>query len=178
MASQNLRWSSADAPILVNRSPAVVFHQSANPLLNTGPPPGSAPPASDRPQASAAGPARPAHAGRSARPRPGRPTGPTPPRRAPKARCRVRSGSTAASRASNSASISAAVPRYRSDTIFGLPSTRAICAGTVRLPLITFLVQTRHKFRSSLIVINIQAPNPVCHRKNSARRDQQSHGSP
>ena len=44
----------------------------------------------------------------------------------PNARCRVRSGSTAASRASSSASISAAVPRYRSDTIFGLPSTRAI----------------------------------------------------
>ncbi len=44
----------------------------------------------------------------------------------PNARCRVRCGITAASRASSIASISAAVPRYRSDTIFGLPSTRAI----------------------------------------------------
>ena len=44
----------------------------------------------------------------------------------PNARCRVRSGRTAASRASTAAAISAAVPRYRSETIFGLPSTRAI----------------------------------------------------
>ena len=44
----------------------------------------------------------------------------------PNARCRVRSGIAAASRASSSASISAALPRYRSETIFGFPSTRAI----------------------------------------------------
>jgi hypothetical protein len=36
MASQNRRWSNADVPILVNRSAAVVFHQSANPLLEHG----------------------------------------------------------------------------------------------------------------------------------------------
>ena len=46
--------------------------------------------------------------------------------RSPKARCRVRSGSDAASLASIATAISAAVPRYRSETIFGLPSTRAI----------------------------------------------------
>jgi hypothetical protein len=44
----------------------------------------------------------------------------------PNARCRVRSGSAAASRPSAAAAISAAVPRYRSEIIFGLPSTRAI----------------------------------------------------
>ncbi len=44
----------------------------------------------------------------------------------PNARCRVRSGSAAASRVPAAAAMSAAVPRYRSETIFGLPSTRAI----------------------------------------------------
>ena len=44
----------------------------------------------------------------------------------PNARCRVRSGSAAASRPSTAAAISAAVPRYRSETILGLPPTRAI----------------------------------------------------
>src|SRR5580658_9608335 len=44
----------------------------------------------------------------------------------PNARCRVRSGSAAVSRAAIAAAISAAVPRYRSETIFGRPSTRAI----------------------------------------------------
>ena len=36
IASQNRRWSSAEAGILVNRSPAVVFHQSANAALEQG----------------------------------------------------------------------------------------------------------------------------------------------
>ena len=45
---------------------------------------------------------------------------------APKSRWRVRSGSTAASLACTAAAMSAAVPRYRSDTIFGLPPTLAI----------------------------------------------------
>src|SRR5271165_2176001 len=58
----------------------------------------------------------------------------------PKARCRVRSGSTAASRASSSASISAAVPRYRSETSFGLPSAQPISRRyQYGFPLITFL---------------------------------------
>src|ERR1035441_8668474 len=45
---------------------------------------------------------------------------------APKSRCRVRSGSIRSSRASNSAATSAAVPTYRSEIIFGLPSTQPI----------------------------------------------------
>ena len=36
IASQNRRWSSALAGILVNRSAAVVFHQSANARLEHG----------------------------------------------------------------------------------------------------------------------------------------------
>ena len=59
---------------------------------------------------------------------------------APKSRCRVRSGSIACSRASSSASMSAAVPRYRSETIFGLPSTQPISRRyQYGFPLITFL---------------------------------------
>src|ERR1017187_3415955 len=47
---------------------------------------------------------------------------------------------TAASRASSSASIPAAVPRYRSDTSFGLPSARPISRRyQYYFPLITFL---------------------------------------
>src|SRR6266536_1632603 len=58
----------------------------------------------------------------------------------PKARWRVRSGSTAASRASSSASMSAAVPRYRSEIIFGRPSTQPISRRyQYGFPLITFL---------------------------------------
>lgn len=36
MASQNRRWSRARAPILVNRSAAVDFHQSANAAFEHG----------------------------------------------------------------------------------------------------------------------------------------------
>ena len=36
IASQNRRWSSAEAGILVNRSAAVVFHQSENPAFEHG----------------------------------------------------------------------------------------------------------------------------------------------
>src|SRR5271169_1199164 len=58
----------------------------------------------------------------------------------PKAKCRVRSGMTAASRASSSASMSAAVPRYRSETSLGLPSTQPISRRyQYGFPLITFL---------------------------------------
>src|SRR6266851_6603083 len=58
----------------------------------------------------------------------------------PKARWRVRSGSTAASRASSRASMSAAVPRYRSEIIFGRPSTQPISRRyQYGFPLITFL---------------------------------------
>ena len=59
---------------------------------------------------------------------------------APKSRCRVRSGSICPSRASSSASISAAVPTYRSETIFGLPSTQPISRRyQYGFPLIIFL---------------------------------------
>src|SRR6266536_135481 len=44
----------------------------------------------------------------------------------PNARCRVRCGNIAVSLASVAAAMSAAVPRYRSEIIFGLPSTRPI----------------------------------------------------
>ena len=44
----------------------------------------------------------------------------------PNARWRVRSGAIAAPVPSTVAAISAAVPRYRSETIFGFPPTRAI----------------------------------------------------
>src|SRR5260370_6264886 len=58
----------------------------------------------------------------------------------PNARWRVRSGRTAASRASSSAAMSAAVPRYRSETSFGLPSTQPISRRyQYGFPLITFL---------------------------------------
>src|SRR6266542_2815805 len=57
----------------------------------------------------------------------------------PNARCRVRSGMICRSRASSSASISAAVPTYRSATIFGRPPTRAISRKyQYVLPLIFF----------------------------------------
>src|ERR1022692_5150451 len=59
---------------------------------------------------------------------------------APKARWRVRSGSAAASRASSSASMSAALPRYLSEIILGLPSTQPISRRyQYGFPLITFL---------------------------------------
>src|SRR6266511_3656064 len=57
----------------------------------------------------------------------------------PNARYRVRSGMICRSRASSSASISAAVPTYRSETIFGRPPTRAISRKyQYVLPLIFF----------------------------------------
>ena len=58
----------------------------------------------------------------------------------PKARCRVRSGRTAASRASSSASMSAAVPGTGRDTSTGLPSAQPISRRyQYGFPLITFL---------------------------------------
>src|SRR6266705_541559 len=58
----------------------------------------------------------------------------------PKSRCRVRSGSILSSRASSSAATSAALPRYRSETILVLPSTQPISRRyQYGRPLITFL---------------------------------------
>src|SRR6266702_2292399 len=82
---------------------------------------------------------------------------------APKSRCRVRSGSMVCSRASSNASISAAVPTYRSEIIFGLPSTQPISRRyQYGFPLITFLYRLAtdlgHRPRRG----SSQAPNPVC----------------
>ncbi len=58
----------------------------------------------------------------------------------PNPRCRVRSGMMAASRASSSAPISAAEPRYRSETSTGLPSAQPISRRyQYGLPLMIFL---------------------------------------
>src|ERR1019366_7855407 len=60
--------------------------------------------------------------------------------RSPNARCRARSGSTAASRASSSASMSAAEPRYRTEILLGLPATHPISRRyQYGFPLIIFL---------------------------------------
>src|SRR5664280_2238712 len=125
----------------MNRSAAVFFHQSANPRLehgsttrfstararyvptDNGSPDGAGPPASSITAATPRSLNRPHTAAT-----------------APKARSRIRSGTTASSRASSSASISAAEPRYRSETIFGLPSTQPISRRyQYGRPLITFL---------------------------------------
>ena len=125
----------------MNRSAAVVRHQSANPRLEQGSTtrfsaasaryvpgdsgsPGGLAPVSSSMIAAAPRPASSPHAAATA----------------PKSRCRVRSGSICPSRASSSASISAAVPTYRSETIFGLPSTQPISRRyQYGFPLITFL---------------------------------------
>ncbi len=125
----------------MNRSAAVLFHQSANASFEHGATsrfsaastryvPALAPASARRlPAASSMIPAMP----RSV-------SIPQAAATSPNARCRVRSGSTAASRASSSASISAAVPRYRSDTSFGLPSAQPISRRyQYGFPLITFL---------------------------------------
>jgi len=125
----------------VNRSAAVLFHQSANARLEQG--------STSRPNAARARNV-PTEAPASARRAPTtssivattpRPTiTPHTAATSPNARCRVRSGSTAASRASSNAVMSATDPRYRSDTIFGLPSTHAISRRyQYGLPLTTFL---------------------------------------
>ena len=44
--------------------------------------------------------------------------------------------------------MSAAVPMYRSDTIFGFPSTRHLAQVPVRVPGDLLRVQARHIFRS------------------------------
>ena len=112
---------------MVKRSAAVVRHQCANPRLehgsttrfkaasagqvpgDSGRPPGLAPLTSSMTAATPRSDSSPQTAATF-----------------PNARCRVRPGSIADSRACMAAAMSAAVPRYRSETIFGLPSTRAI----------------------------------------------------
>src|SRR5215472_1846884 len=79
----------------------------------------------------------------------------------PNPRCRVRSGMTAASRASSSASISAAVPRYRSETSFGLPSAQPISRRyQYGFPLITFLYKLAITLGHRLFSVRTQAGTP------------------
>ena len=127
MASQNFRWSSTWLLILVNRSPAVPAQKSAKPILEPG--------CTSRPNAANARYV-PTEAPASAR------RGPTTASitpatsnsvsidqaaaTSPNRRCFVRCGRVPASARSSAASISAAEPRYRSETIFGLPSTQPI----------------------------------------------------
>ena len=127
MASQNLRWSSTFALILVNRSPAVVAHQSAKAFFDRG--------ATSRPSAANAryvpteAPASERRAPTTSSMTPATSRSVSSDHTAatsPKRRCRVRSGTIPASAPSIAATMSAAEPRYRSETIFGLPSTRAI----------------------------------------------------
>ena len=86
---------------------------------------------------------------------------------APKSRCRVRSGSIRSSRASSSASISAAVPAYRSETIFGLPSTQPISRRyQYGFPLITFLYRLATNLGHRLNQRHSQAPQARVTRGN------------
>ena len=86
---------------------------------------------------------------------------------APKSRCRVRSGSICSSRASSSASISAAVPTYRSETIFGLPSTQPISRRyQYGFPLITFLYRLAMNLGHRLDPRRSQAPQARVTREN------------
>src|SRR5713226_3361194 len=83
----------------------------------------------------------------------------------PKARWRVRSGSTAASRASSSASMSAAVPRYRSEIIFGRPSTQPISRRyQYGFPLITFLYRLAISLGHRIFRGKRQGDTPDCRR--------------
>ena len=124
IASQNRRWSSAVAPILVNRSPAVVFHQSANAALEHGAtsrfsaasaryvPVDSGCPAGRGPVTWSIMPATPRSSSM-----------PHAAATAPNSLCLVRSGRPSPPRIA--AASSSAVPRYSCETILGLPSTRA-----------------------------------------------------
>src|SRR5512142_482373 len=90
---------------------------------------------------------------------------------APKSRCRVRSGSICASRASSSALISAAVPTYRSETIFGLPSTQPISRRyQYGFPLIPFLYRLATNLGHRPDRRDSQAPQPRVTRENKPPR--------
>src|SRR6266536_4409230 len=87
----------------------------------------------------------------------------------PNARCRVRSGMICRSRASSSASISAAVPTYRSETIFGRPPTRAISRKyQYVLPLIFFGYRLAINLGHTPEQPRRQAPNPRATRRNAS----------
>src|SRR6266487_3846123 len=74
-------------------------------------------------------------------------------------------GSTAASRASSSASMSAAVPRYRSEIIFGRPSTQPISRRyQYGFPLITFLYRLAISLGHRIFRGKRQGDTPDCRR--------------
>ena len=112
IASQNRRWSSTAALILVNRSAAVVFHQSANARLEQGSTSRFiAASASKVPTEAPASDRRAPATSSITSTTPSRWMNPHTAATSPNARCRVRSGRTASSRASSSASMSTAEPR-------------------------------------------------------------------
>src|SRR5258708_23433225 len=92
----------------------------------------------------------------------------------PNARWRVRSGRISRSRASSRASISAAVPRYRSEVIFGLPSTQPISRRyQYGFPLITFLYRLGIALGHRAFQDQIQGDTPEMPRSGPGRRADQ-----
>src|SRR3974390_3465795 len=92
---------------------------------------------------------------------------------APKSRCRIRSGSIRSSRASSSASISAAVPTYRSETIFGLPSTQPISRRyQYGFPLVTFFDKLPPNLGHRPDQARSQAPQALVTRENRQPKGQ------
>src|SRR5487761_974929 len=92
----------------------------------------------------------------------------------PKARWRVRSGRIAASRASSSASISAALPRYRSEIILGLPFTQPISRRyQYGFPLITFLYRLAITLGHRLFAGHKQGDTPGCRRPEAIGGERQ-----
>src|SRR5258707_4135812 len=92
----------------------------------------------------------------------------------PNGRWRVRSGRISRSRASSRASISAAVPRYRSEVIFGLPSTQPISRRyQYGFPLITFLYRLGIALGHRAFQDQIQGDTPEMPRSGPGRRADQ-----
>ena len=111
IASQNRRWSSAEAAIRVNRSPAVVFHQSANPRFEHGSTTRLAAASARYVPTDSGSPGGRATTSSTAPATSRRVSIPHTAARSPNHRCRVRAGSIASAWACIAAAISAAVPR-------------------------------------------------------------------
>jgi hypothetical protein len=112
IASQNRRWSSTRVGTLTNRSAAVVAHQSAKPSFEHGSTTRfSVANARYVPTLAPAPERRAPTTSSTIDTSPSRCSTPHTAATSPKARCRVRSGSDAASRASNAAAMSVAEPR-------------------------------------------------------------------
>jgi hypothetical protein len=155
----------------VNRSPAVVRHQSANASFEHGATSRfSAASARYVPALAPASERRAPHASSMIAATPSSAIIPHAAATSPNARCRVRSGMAAASRASSSAPISAAVPRYRSEIILGLPSTQPISRRyQYGFPLIVFLYRLATTLGHRRFRPLIQADTPS-HRRSRAVR--------